>query len=99
VIANATYRCIGSEPKDAGMTDIYIHPASGLKIIDIIVNGVSKRLGDLTIDENFGLVVIDEELERGDVVQCIYKTLPRFTVALPTMSEFDPLDFAEGEFA
>jgi hypothetical protein len=92
MIAAIKYKCIGSEVNDGINTEVYFHGASGYQIIDTIVKGVSKRL---TVDENTGLVLVDEVLVRGDEVLCIYKTLPRFA----TDREFSPINFDSSEFA
>lgn len=92
MIASVQYTCIGSEVNDGINTEIYFHPASGLKIIDTIVKGKSK---DLTIDETTGFVLVNELLERGDLVQVIYKTLPR-NASVSTGGSM--VDFTDGDF-
>jgi hypothetical protein len=91
MIASVSYKCIGSEPNDGINTTLYFYPASGYDIVDIIVKGKSKNV---TIDETTAEVIVDELLVRGDVVTCIYKTLPR-TDTSPTQST---IDFEEPDF-
>ena len=94
MIAKVQYTCIGSEVITGGNTEIYFHPASGLKIIDTIVKGYSKPL---TVDEETGLVTVDEVLVKGDTVVVLYKTLPRFGAA--ALTDFDLADFESTDFA
>jgi hypothetical protein len=89
MIKSIQYACIGSEVNDGINTEIYFHGASGYKIIDTIVKGKSKSL---TMDESTGLILVDELLVRGDVVTCIYKTLPR-NVGNTSMVDFSFSDF------
>lgn len=80
MIASVTYKVSGNEPVEAGQRIIYFYPAAGYPIIDIIVNGLSDRL--VTINENYGKVS-KAGFIKGDVVTCIYKTLPRSVVLSP----------------
>jgi hypothetical protein len=93
MIKSASYTCIGSEVNDGINTEVYFPCASGLKIIDTIVNGKSRRL---TVKEETGFVLVDELLGRGEVVTIIYKVIPRNI--LGTQREFDPSNFGD-EFA
>ena len=68
MIASIQYTCKGTE---AG--DIYFHAASGYEIIDVLNNGVSIAM---VTDEEYGLVTVPST-NKGDLVQIIYKTLPR----------------------
>lgn len=97
MIASVSYKCIGSEVNDGINTEIYFPPASGLEIIDTLVNGKSRVLGT---DETMGFVLVDELLQRGDVVTIIYKTLPRTnTTPSGTTVDFEEPDFDMSDFA
>lgn len=97
MIASVSYKCIGSEVNDGINTEVYFHPASGFKIIDTIVKGRSKSL---TVDETKGFVLVDELLQRGDVVTVLFKFLPKTSTAPAQTTvdfeepDFEPLDFA-----
>lgn len=91
MIASVTYKVLGSEPVVAGEREVYFHAASGLKIIDIIINGVSQDFSALTIDEEYGKVA-KAGLVAGDWVRCTYKTIPRFII--PSPPDFSSLDFS-----
>jgi hypothetical protein len=74
MIKSVQYTCIGSEANDGINTEIYFPCASGMVIIDTLVNGKSKNLD---VNNETGFVLVTELLGRGDLVQIIYKTLPR----------------------
>jgi hypothetical protein len=76
LIATVTYTVIGSEPVQSGIRVIQFYPASGLKIIDVIINGVSQKLSTLAISEEYGSVG-KNGLVKGDWVSVTYKTIPR----------------------
>jgi hypothetical protein len=86
MIASIQYTCKGTE---AG--DIYFHAASGYNIIDILNNGVSIPMEK---DETYGLVVVPST-NKGDLVQIIYKTLPRNSSVSGGTSM---VDFTDGDF-
>ena len=92
MIASVTHHIRGNEPFEAGETLIYFHPASGLEIIDVIINGVSQDYSAITVDENTGKIGTSQTLNRNDWVQVTYKTLPRVT------SSVTMVDFVEGYF-
>jgi hypothetical protein len=107
MIAAITYTCTGSEPLDVwGMIDdvqvdgtlVMINAASGYEIIDVRLNGYSQDYQDLLVDETKGRIVFSPVLVKGDVVEALYKTLPRYGT-LTTMVDFDPADFTSGDFA
>lgn len=101
MISTVTYQLIGSETVTAGETEVYFHPASGLEIIDIIINGVSQDFSELTIDETYGKIA-KAGLVAGDWISCTYKTLPRVAVSVtptPTMVDFSETDFESADFA
>lgn len=82
---------LGSEIKVSGSTYINHARSSGWEIIDVIVNGYSKNFTVVSVDNYKGLVVIPEILERGDLVQILFKFIPRIKTAYTP--EFDKLDF------
>lgn len=82
---------IGSEKKLLGNTYINHARSSGWEIIDVIVNGYSKNFDLITVDNYTGLIMIQEELERGDLVQVLYKMIPK--IGTGYLPEFSSLDF------
>ena len=99
MIASVTYQVLGSEPVVAGEREVYFHPASGMKIIDVIINGVSQDFSVLSIDEEYGKVA-KAGLIAGDWVSCTYKTLPRYAgVVSASMVDFSETDFEVEDFA
>ena len=95
MIACVHYTCIGSEVNDGINTELYFPPASGHIIIDVIVKGTSRRI---LVNNNLGFIVVNDLLVRGDLVQIIYKTLPRFVGAVTDTPDFDYGDFDSGFF-
>lgn len=83
-------------------TIVYIHPASGFVVIDVLLNGVSLDLGtEVTVDNTYGKLTFPQVLGQGDHVLCVFKQLPRYGPAyeLPDMVDFDPADFDSVDFA
>jgi hypothetical protein len=80
---------------------IYCNPASGYVIIDVLVNGLSVLIdsGEVSgfqasVDNTYGKVSTSG-LNRGDLLQVVYKTKPSYS----TDREFDPANFNSNEFA
>ena len=96
MIASVTYQVLGSEPVIGGQREVYFHAASGMKIIDVIINGVSQDFAALSIEEEYGKVA-KAGLVAGDWVSCTYKTLPRFVYNYNTspMGDFLGTDFTD----
>jgi hypothetical protein len=88
MIASIQYTCKGTE---AG--DVYFHAASGYEIIDVLNNGVSIAM---VTDEEYGLVTVPST-NKGDLVQIIYKTLPRNSTS-GSMVDFTDGDFETADF-
>jgi hypothetical protein len=98
VIKSVQYTCIGSEVNDGINTELYFPCASGMVIIDTLVNGKSLNLD---VDNETGFVLVASQvLERGDLVQIIYKTLPRnSSVSLGgSLVDFIDEDFEAADF-
>jgi hypothetical protein len=98
MIKSIQYRCIGSEVNDGINTELYFPAASGMVIIDTLVHGKSLQLD---VDNTTGFVLVNEVLERGDLVQIIYKTLPRnsSTVIIGgSLVDFIDEDFETADF-
>ena len=90
----------GTEIVEGANTLVFFPVASGLVIIDTLVNGLSL---DLAIDNTRGLVYVPGTLQRGDLVQILYKTLPRLPIPEPPdpgagMTDFEPADFEAADF-
>ena len=82
---------IGSETKVSGSTYINHARSSGWEIIDVIVNGYSKNFDIVTVDNYTGLIIVPQILERGDLVQVLYKMIPK--IGTGYLPEFSSLDF------
>jgi hypothetical protein len=97
VIKSIQYTCIGSEVNDGINTELYFPPASGMVIIDTLVHGKSLPLD---VDNTTGFVLVNEVLERGDLVQIIYKTLPRNSSVSTggSLVDFIDEDFESADF-
>lgn len=91
MIAATQIRIIGSETKVGGATIINHARSSGRQIFDVIVNGLSKNFNVVTVDDTTGFITIPEILERGDLVQVLFRIFPQIPVA--TVGEFDPANF------
>ena len=91
MIAQVTYRVLGSEPVVAGEREVYLSAASGYRILDIIINGISQDFSAITVDEQTGKVA-KPGLQNGDWVSCTYTSLPRYV--LPGSGR----DFSEADF-
>jgi hypothetical protein len=96
MIATVTYQVLGSEPVIGGQREVYFHAASGMQIIDVIINGVSQDFAALNIEQEYGKVA-KAGLVKGDWVSCTYKTLPKFVYNYITspMEEFLETDFTD----
>jgi len=94
MIATVTYTVTGNEPVIAGQREVYFHPASGMKIIDVIINGVSQDFSALSIEEEYGKVA-KAGLAKGDWMSATFKRLPVYLK--PVLSEFSS-DFSEIDF-
>jgi hypothetical protein len=78
---------------------VYCYPASGLKILDVSLNGVSISYWQSIIDETLGKITLEANLEYGDLVKVIYKTLPKVaTVTSTVMVDFESADFESADF-
>jgi hypothetical protein len=98
MIATVRHIITGNEPIELGETVVYFYPASGYKIIDVIINGLSMDFSALTIDEETGKVA-GAGLSIGDWMACTYKTLPRNNIqAAATMVDFSETDFENADF-
>ena len=67
-------------------------------IIDTLVNGKSKNLD---VNNQTGYVLVTQVLTRGDLVQIIYKTLPRNSSTVPvggSLVDFIDEDFEAADF-
>jgi hypothetical protein len=91
-------RILGSEKKLGGKTYINHARSSGRIIFDVLVNGYSKNFSDVDTDtgyvsvsDNTGIIIVNEELERGDLVQVLFKMFPEIPVQF--FPDFDLLDF------
>lgn len=93
MIKSIQYTCIGSEVNDGINTELYFTAASGMVIIDTLVKGKSKQLN---VDNTTGFFLVNEVLYRGDLVQIIYKTLPRNEAASSGGTSL--LDFIDEDF-
>jgi hypothetical protein len=83
----------------AGTTTVHFCPASGLKVIDVFLNGVSLEIGsECEVNEHYGSVVFNEVAERGDSAMVIYKTLPRYGNSLVIDGDFSAGDFDNSDF-
>jgi hypothetical protein len=91
VIAVTQIRILGSETKVGGSTYINHARSSGREIFDVIVNGYSKNFNVVTVTNTTGIIIIPELLERGDLVQVLFKMFP--TIPVVQVGEFDPADF------
>lgn len=98
MIATVTYTVTGNEPVVAGERVLSCYPASGLRIIDVIINGVSQDFAELTLSEEYGTVA-KAGLVKGDWMALTYKTLKRTRLIVPnTMTDFNPGEFSEDDF-
>lgn len=91
MIANTQIRILGSETKTPTSTIINHARSSGWEIFDVIVNGYSKNFDVVTINNYTGFITIPQILERGDLVQVLYKMFPKIPVE--NIAEFDSADF------
>jgi ABC-type sulfate transport system substrate-binding protein len=98
MIATVTYTVTGNEPVVAGERVVSCYPASGMRLIDVIINGLSQDFAELTISEEYGTVA-KAGLAKGDWMAVTYKTLPRNSItATSTMIDFSETDFESADF-
>lgn len=82
---------LGSEKKVGTSTYINHARSSGWEIVDVIVNGYSKNFDVVTIDNYTGLIIVPQILNRGDLVQVLFKMIPKLRTGY--VAEFSSLDF------
>lgn len=82
---------LGSEKKVLGSTYLNHARSSGWEVIDVIVNGYSKNFDVVSVDNYTGLIIVPEILGRGDLVQVLFKMIPKLRTGY--VAEFSSLDF------
>lgn len=92
MIAVTQMTMLGSELVIAGETWVYHSRSSGRTIFDVIVKGYSKNFTVVDVDDSMGLIKIPEVLERGDLVQVLFRMFPEIPVA--QVAEFAASDFS-----
>jgi hypothetical protein len=90
-----TYRCIGSETKSGGNTIIDAPPIAGMTVTNLFVNGSGQAYSPEDVDSGTASVVVQALLERGDLVQILFKKLPRVDASMG----FEPSGFESFGFA
>jgi hypothetical protein len=98
MITTVTYTVTGNEPVVAGERVVSCYPASGMRLIDVIINGLSQDFAELTVSDEYGTVA-KAGLAKGDWMAVTYKTLKRTKLIVPnTMTDFNSSEFSEDDF-
>ena len=95
MIAAYTYQCIGAEEVDGTDTVVPAAVAVGKEITHLFINRIGVTIQPDLVNGASSKIRPGGLLSKGDVVQILYKVLPRWTPPEPPQPElldFNPLE-------
>jgi hypothetical protein len=98
MIARAQYSCTGSEKLIGGKTIIPAAVSSGLTVTHLFVDGAGRTAFGDDVNMLTGEISITGSFPRGSIIQWLYKTLPKFSSSVSTITDFDIADFESADF-
>ena len=98
MIAQAQYRCTGSEVVEDGNTVIPAAVSSGATVTHLFVNGAGQTAFGDEVNMMAGEIRLAGLFPRGSIIKWLYKTLPKFQVATQELVDFETADFESADF-